>query len=134
SGQLVNSHIETVNADGSVRALFRTCRRLQRCRDGSPTWSPGGSMLAFASLTRLGTAAANGSSVDRLRRRTLHDGEPTWAPDGARLAFTGQAGTTAPMNVFILGCTGCALRQLTHIGATEPAWSSTDLVAFPRNG
>src|SRR5947207_2907391 len=64
SGQLVNSHIETVNADGSVRALFRTCRRLQRCRDGSPTWSPGGSMLAFASLTRLGTAAANGSSVD----------------------------------------------------------------------
>jgi len=132
SNQLVRSNIQTVNADGSARVLFGTCRRLRSCRDGSPTWSPTGSMLAFASLTRLGTAAADGSRVDRIRRRTLRDGEPAWAPDGARLAFTGQPRSDAPLNVFILGCPGCALRQLTFRGGTEPTWSSTDRVAFTR--
>ena len=83
SNQLVRSNIETVNADGSGRVLFPTCRRRRTCGDGDPTWSPKGSLLAFASRTRLGTAAANGSNVDRLRRRTQSDGQPAWAPDGS---------------------------------------------------
>lgn len=134
SGRLVRSTIETTNADASGRAIFTTCRRLARCRDGDPTWSPAGSLLAFASETRLGIAQANGSGVDRLRRRTVRDGQPAWGPDGQLLAFTGQGQPNAPVNTFILGCTSCGVRQLTFLGATDPAWSSSDRVAFTRAG
>ncbi len=132
SNQLVRSNIETVNADGSGRALFPTCRRRRTCGDGDPTWSPNGSLLAFASRTRLGTAAATGTNVDRLRRRTRSDGQPAWAPDGTRLAFTGQLSATSPTNVFILGCAGCGITPLTFRGGTESTWSSTNRVAFTR--
>jgi Tol biopolymer transport system component len=134
SGRLVRSNIETVNPDGTARALFRTCRRTRSCQSGSPSWSPSGAMLAFATQTRLGTARADGSDVDRFRRRTLHDGEPAWAPDGSRLAFTGQPRSADPVNVFILGCGSCAVGELTFRGGSQPAWSSTDRVAFTRRG
>jgi len=134
SGRFVRSNIETANADGTARALLPTCRRTRSCQSGTPNWSPSGAMLAFATLTRLGTVTANGSDVDRFRRRTLHDGEPAWAPDGSRLAFTGQPQSTDPNNVFILGCGACAVAELTFRGGIQPAWSSTDRVAFTRRG
>ena len=134
SGQFVRSHIETVNPDGSGRAVFTTCRRLRNCRDGDPAWSPSGAFLAFSNLTRLGTAMADGSRVTRLARRTARDVQPAWAPSGQRLAFVGQLQSTSPQEVFILGCPGCAVRRLTFRGGTDPAWSQTDRVAFTRRG
>jgi Tol biopolymer transport system component len=134
NGQFVGSQIEAVNPDGSARALLVGCRRARNCNRHDPTWSPNGQVLAFAARDRLGTVQANGSNANVLQRRTIRDGDPAWAADGQRLAFTGVAQANAAENVFILGCPGCGIRQLTFRGGNQPAWSSTDRVAFTRAG
>jgi dipeptidyl aminopeptidase/acylaminoacyl peptidase len=80
---------------GPARVLFRA-----RGRNGSPTWSPDGRLLAFVS--RRPTHAFIG--VYDLRRDTIRylaagvdrDALPRWSPDGARVAFVRQPGATFP--------------------------------------
>ena len=134
NGQFLGSQIEGVHPDGSMRAVLVGCRRARNCNRHDPAWSPNGQVVAFGARDRLGTVQASGANVNILQRRTLRDGDPAWAADGQRLAFTGVAQANAAENVFILGCPGCGIRQLTFRGGVQPAWSSTDRVAFTRAG
>ncbi|MFW6083868.1 MAG: hypothetical protein ACODAA_01500, partial [Gemmatimonadota bacterium] len=118
----------------------------------SPTWSPDGSRLAVAGISRSGTwdlytiRRADGE-VTRLTEDVYADGAPDWSPDGRRIAFTsdrtpfgepGAGGETAS-NIFILDLETREITYLTYGRWTDlaPRWSpdgSRLLFASDRDG
>ena len=109
-----------MNADGSdPHALtFRD--------DIDPTWSPDGSMIAFASSRsgkrQLFTANANGKNVNQVTDLNDMGGRSTWSPDGTRLAF--YRGPSGDRDIFIINVDGSGLERLTNGGDNlGPSWS-----------
>jgi len=94
--------------------------------DIDPTWSPDGSMIAFAS-SRIGDRQLFVMTADRtdLRRVTNLDhmgGRSSWSPDGKRLAF--YRGPEGDHNIYIINIDGTGLVQLTNGGDNlGPSWS-----------
>ena len=109
-----------MNADGSEpRAItFRD--------DIDPTWSPDGSMIAFAS-NRAGTrqlyvANANGRNVEQVTDLDNMGGRSTWSPDGTQLAF--YRGPSGDRNIWVINIDGSGLDRLTNGGDNlGPSWS-----------
>lgn len=94
--------------------------------DIDPTWSPDGSMIAFASSRngerQLYVMDANGSNVRQVTDLNNMGGRSTWAPDGARLAF--YRGPFGDRNIFIVNIDGTGLLRLTDGGDNlGPSWS-----------
>lgn len=94
--------------------------------DIDPTWSPDGSMIAFAS-SRIGDRQLFVMTADRtdIRRVTNLDhmgGRSSWSPDGKRLAF--YRGPDGDHNIYIININGTGLVQLTNGGDNlGPSWS-----------
>jgi len=94
--------------------------------DIDPTWSPDGSMIAFAS-SRSGVRQLYVMNADRtdIRQLTFLDnmgGRSTWSPDGTRLAF--YRGPAGDRNIYIINIDGTDLVQLTNGGDNlGPSWS-----------
>jgi TolB protein len=85
-----NGHIAVINADGSYRRILETGTV---GHDHSPSWSPDGRWIAFASQSS-GGSAVYAIRADGFGRRLLaRDGTaPAWSPDGTRIAFRGHGG------------------------------------------
>src|SRR5882762_3042390 len=85
--------IYSMNADGSGRTALTT----DPADDFTPTWSPDGSHVAFAS-NRTGdyeifVMNADGSGVTNLTNApSANDYSPSWSPDGTKIAFTRNDG------------------------------------------
>jgi len=94
--------------------------------DIDPTWSPNGSMIAFAS-SRSGARQLFVMDADRTNIRQITDldsmgGRSTWSPDGKRLAF--YRGPAGDHNIYIINVDGTGLVQLTNGGDNlGPTWS-----------
>lgn len=94
--------------------------------DIDPTWSPDGSMIAFAS-SRAGTRQlfvmnADGSGIRQVTDLKDMGGRSSWSPDGTRLAF--YAGPQGNRNIYIINVDGTNLVQLTNGGDNlGPSWS-----------
>ena len=77
-----------MNADGSSIKRLTTSSR----DDTSPTWSPDGRRIAFAShhdrSWEIYVMKADGSGATRLTDDEAQDEAPTWSPDGQQIAFT----------------------------------------------
>jgi len=94
--------------------------------DIDPTWSPDGSMIAFAS-SRMGPRQlfvmnADGSNVRQVTNLDNMGGRSSFSPSGMQLAFyRGQAGDH---NIYIINVDGSGLVQLTNGGDNlGPSWS-----------
>lgn len=126
-----NADIYVMDADGSNLTRLTSTDG----HDLTPTWSPDGTSLMFASVVEgrylIHSINADGTG---LRRLTDHDGSeiyPSWSPDGTRLVFSRQNGRA--YHLFTMGTDGSDPVQLTY-GATRdgsPSWSPDgELILF----
>jgi TolB protein len=85
-----SGHIAVINADGLRRRILETGTV---GHDQSPSWSPDGRWIAFASRLN-GVSAVYAIRADGSERRLLarDAGSPAWSPDGTRIAFRAHGG------------------------------------------
>ena len=101
-------------------------RPLTNRDDIDPTWSPDGSMIAFASSRsggrQLFVMNADGSNIQQVTDLNNMGGRSTWSPDGTQLAF--YRGPAGDHNIYIINMDGTGLLQLTNGGDNlGPSWS-----------
>ena len=94
--------------------------------DIDATWSPDGSMIAFASSRtgqrQLYVMNANGSDVRQVTDLNNMGGRSTWSPDSTRLAF--YRGPAGDHDIYVINIDGTDLHRLTHGGDNlGPSWS-----------
>ena len=143
--------IYVVEADGSdLRRISRISRAQKGLdRDYSPSVSPDGSRIAYATLRystgwflepdalhsfEIVTSAVDGSDVKRLTDNKFLDTNPVWSPDGTRIAFlsdredprSGSRGYYGPLTPFTMTADGSDVRSLAQsvpAAGGPPAWS-----------
>ena len=94
--------------------------------DVSPSWSPDGKKIAFASDRdgnfEIYAMNADGTGQSRLTRNLDMDLDPTWSPDGRYLAFT--TNRDGNNEIYVLNADGSAPSRITTNSSedTTPDW------------
>jgi TolB protein len=107
------------NADGTNLKRLTT-----GIEDSSPTWSPDGQWICFATKhnerRRLAKVPAGGGTVQYLNTAgAANPTEPDWSPDGKWIAFTSQMGD---FNICVMPADGSAAPTVL-VGGQNPSWS-----------
>jgi TolB protein len=96
--------------------------------DGTPTWSPTGTQVAFTSdrtgQPQIYVMSADGSNLQRISTSESYADRATWSPAPFNeIAFTAQTGSGYDIKVYDLASR--ATRQITFGGGTNesPAYS-----------
>jgi Tol biopolymer transport system component len=96
-------------------------------RDQSPSWSPDGTRIAFASDRdgnfEIYVMNSYGVGATRLTENLESDRYPAWSPDGTRIAFASS--TDGKGEIYVMNADGSGLARLTDNPAldTMPTWS-----------
>jgi Tol biopolymer transport system component len=124
--RIPNFDIYVVNADG------RAQRRLTRFTgvDDSPTWSPDGHRIAYASEDLDETSEIVVMEADGSHRRYLTDDygrAPNWSPDGRKIVYEYLGPDLSPggqSTIRVMDSDGRGDKQLTHgLYDYSPSWS-----------
>ena len=112
------------NDGGNLQRLTENCQN-----DLSPSWSPDGERIAFASDEKgnfenfeIYVMDANGGNLQRLTNNPAYDWYPSWSPDGERIAFTSKRDENA--EIYVMDADGGNQQNLTNNphGDATPAW------------
>ena len=115
-------------------------RRLTNNRDAdsSPSWSPDGKRIAFASDREgrvnihgiptydICVMDANGENRRNLTNNPSNDSSPSWSPDGKRIAFASdRRGPLLYFDIYVMDADGGNQQRLTknHHADGSPSWS-----------
>jgi TolB protein len=120
--------IFTKHGDGLwlMRSDGKNPRPLTDRDDIDPTWSPDGSMIAFASsrngARQLFVMNADGTNIHQVTNLDFMGGRSSFSPDGTKLAF--YRGSAGDHDIYIVNVDGTGLVQLTDGGDNlGPSWS-----------
>jgi TolB protein len=110
--------------------------------DTSPTWSPSGHQIAFATdriqtgATQIHICDADGSNVRRIVKEGGDADSPAWSPDGKWIAFHWKPHMSTSYDIFLADAGTGKIRQLTNNnGSNEaPSWAPDGRhIAFQSN-
>lgn len=125
-GDMVPAQVFVMNADGSSPRLLTTLPPRTAYAESDPSWSPGGSKIAYWSYW-YGIAAVDVN--DGVAHTVYIDfstfaygAKPVWSPDGRTLVFNSFQGLAAGPSIFSVASTGGKPTVLIP-NAYHAAWS-----------
>ena len=143
-----------INADGTNLVTLTSANpQLENSESFSPSWSPDGSKLAFASnwngqrKFEIWVMNANGTGLVQLTTSVQlgsdgggplfsNDATPAWSPDGSRIAFSSTRDGLSDTELYVMNADGSNQTRLTDNTADDrnPTWSpDSQRIAFDRN-
>ncbi len=150
AGGIILSEIYVMNADGTNPINLT---QVPERPDGSPSWSPGGTQIAFRSAkafkwdilfhSDIWVMDADGGNPINLTNHHAQDSSPDWSPDGRQIAFHSDRNRDWEFDVqeknwevFVMNADGTNLINRTNhpAGDGSPAWSPDGRqIAFTSN-
>ena len=128
-----NIHVMEDDGSNVQRLTFTEAPQV----DGTPTWSPDGTRIAFERDTDAAQHKTNqkydifvmdadGSNVQQLTDDRALDGGCTWSPDGRHIAFASTR--NKGLDIYVMDILTQEVKQLTHNPgdrdwANEPSWA-----------
>jgi len=134
-----------MNVDGSGAHRLVDLGGGENEYEGSPSWSPDGSKIAFVGSTgtpdpsmcvddlELYVANADGTGVVRLTDDEWYESDPVWSPDATQLAFIASRQSDYAWDLFVVNADGTDMRRLTAYPGYDsaPVWSPDGtMIAF----
>ncbi len=118
--EILGTQIYIMNADGTNPIRLTS----KETWDTSPSWSPNGTKIAFASARdghwEIYVMSAAGTPQIRLTNNRSDDTSPSWSPNGTKIAFASDG------DIYVMNADGTNQVNLTHNEASDdndPSWS-----------
>jgi Tol biopolymer transport system component len=146
NGMIAFDRHRSGNWDIYVKAATRSARAFRittnRAADFAPSFSPGGTRIAFSSNRGhnydIYTTSTSGHQLRRITSNVAQDAFPSWSPNGRRIAFASNRG--GDWEIYTVDANGSSKPvEITHHQGVDslPVWSPDGTkIAFdsPRNG
>ena len=135
----ISTEIYVMDADGGNEQRLTNNRK----SDWSPSWSPDGERIAFASDRKgddvnyeIYVMDADGKNQQRLTNNRGDDGAPSWSSDGKRIVFSSDRDRPGQFifEVYVMDANGGNLQNLTnnpHHTDGSPAWFGPAFAVAP---
>lgn len=142
NGRIAFEHIGELSGAGEIYSMTsrgterRLLTPLRGASSWSPSYSPGGRRIVFASgykRSELWTMRSDGSHKRRLTQtRGVKESEPGWSPDGKQIVFSVERPASV-RGIWVIGVDGRRRRRLTSGIDAHPSWSPDGTeIAFDR--